>query len=218
MKRVLFVAFVFLAAATAFSQTAVFKEVSGKVEYRLAGKEWRPARSGVEVPAGTMVSTGFKSVSLIALGNSSVLVKPLTRLTIDEIVRVEGSEAARLFLLAGRVHVEAKPESGAALDFSVKSPTATASVRGTSFDFDGINLRVTDGGVSYASVIGQKRVVARGESSRLAENGMVEAPDKLEKQQSRVNSGSDFGFQAGTNGGGIVPPFIPSSTFVITIE
>jgi hypothetical protein len=216
MKRILFVAIAFLAAATAFPQTAVFKELSGKVEYQLAGKEWRPARAGVEVPRGTMISTGFKSMALIVLGKASVLVKPLTRLSIDEIVRVEGSEAAKLFLLAGRVRVEANTESGTPLDFSVRSPTATASVRGCAFNFDGPNLEVFDGEVLYASAIRQVRVVARGETSRLTDSGAVEAPRVLKQRGSIVICTSDFGFQSGDAGQGIIPP--PSGILVVAIE
>ncbi len=217
MKRIFLAVLALLAAATAFPQTAVFKELSGKVEYQLAGKEWRPANAGTEVPTGTMISTGFKSMALIALGNASVLVKPLTRLTIDQIVRVEGSEAAKLFLIAGRVRAEVTPESGKKIDFSVRSSTATASVRGSGFDFDGLNLERVHGRIHFVSRIGQSRTLFDGETSRLADDGSVEAPIKLQELRSVVTGTSDFGLSSGDSGVGIIPPTL-GFIFIIEIQ
>jgi len=217
MKRIFLAIFALLAAATVFPQTAVFKELSGKVEYQLAGQEWRPAKAGAEVPKGTMISTGFKSMALIALGNASVLVKPLTRLTIEEIVRVEGSEAARLFLIAGRVRAEITPESGKTLDFSVRSSTATASVRGSGFDFDSVNLEKIRGKTRFVNLIGQSRTILDGETSKLANDGTVEAPRKLQEQRSVVIGTSDFGFTSGDSGVGIIPPAL-GVVFIIEIQ
>ncbi len=217
MKPILFLLFTLLAAAAVFPQTAIFKELSGKVEYQLAGKEWRPAKAGTEVPPGTMISTGFKSQALIAIGNASVLVKPLTRLTIDEIVRAQGSEAARLFLIAGRVRAEVTPESGKTLDFSVKSASATASVRGSGFDFDGLNLERTHGRIRLVSWLGRSRTIFGGENSRIDFDGVVEAPKKLEEQGSLVTGTSDFGITTGDTGTGVVPPPL-GSVIIIVIE
>lgn len=217
MKRILFAVLALMAAAGAFAQTAVFKELRGKVEYQLEGKEWRPAKTGLEVPKGTMISTGFKSLALIVLGKANVLVKPLTRLTIEEIVRREGSEGAMLFLVSGRIRAEVTPESGKTLDFSVRSPIATAAVRGCAFDFDGVNLVVTDERVYLISPIQRSRTVSGGEVARLADDLTVEAPRDLQEQASRVISTSDFGFKTGDSGERIIPPPL-GSTFVITIE
>jgi hypothetical protein len=94
-----------------------------------------------------VVSTGFKSTAVIALGNSVLSVQPLTRLTVEDIRESAGNERVNINLQTGRIRADVKPPVGGKTEFTVKSPSATASVRGTSFEFDGLNLRVEEGRV-----------------------------------------------------------------------
>jgi ferric-dicitrate binding protein FerR (iron transport regulator) len=50
-------------------------------------------------------------------------------------------------LQTGRIRADVNPPLGGKTDFTVMSPMVTASVRGTSFDFDGVNLSVDEGRV-----------------------------------------------------------------------
>jgi hypothetical protein len=75
-----------------------------------------------------------------------VAVRPLTRVTLEQL-QSQGPESAELYLQTGRVRVEVRPPAGGAVNFTVRSPSATASVRGTSFEFDGVNLHVDEGRV-----------------------------------------------------------------------
>ncbi|MDR3247908.1 MAG: FecR domain-containing protein [Treponema sp.] len=130
------------------SGQAYIKEFSGKVELKAPGTEtWIPATTGAPLSRDTIVSTGFKSTALVALGNSVLLVRPLTRLTLTEIQNAQGNETVRVSLQTGRVRADVTPPPGGKTDFTVQSPMVTASVRGTSFDFDGINLHVDQGRV-----------------------------------------------------------------------
>ena len=52
-----------------------------------------------------------------------------------------------IHLRVGRIRAEVKPPVGGATEFTVRSPSATASVRGTVFEFDGIRLSVDEGRV-----------------------------------------------------------------------
>ena len=83
-----------------------------------------------------------------------------------------------MFLMAGRVKAEVTPKEGEKAEFKVKSPTATASVRGTGFEFDGHNLFVDHGAVQFESGIGVgiPKMVASGEFSTLSSAGTVTAP------------------------------------------
>jgi hypothetical protein len=74
-------------------------------------------------------------------------VQPLTRLSLEEIQNIQGDESVGLYLQTGRVRANVNPPAGGRTDFTVRSPSVTASVRGTSFDFDGINLSVDEGRV-----------------------------------------------------------------------
>jgi hypothetical protein len=163
-------------AVQAATVTATVMESAGKVEYQLPGKGWKPAKVGDTLPKGTIVSTGFKSTVLLKVGPSTVTVKPITRLSLEEILQSESGTQTQLFLLAGRVKAEVTPQKGSAVEFQVKSPTATASVRGTGFEFDGTNLLVEHGSVQLRAPHGMTRYVRNGEFSYVATNGSVTSP------------------------------------------
>jgi hypothetical protein len=197
-KRIgLIAVFVIVSAVFVTAQEAVFSEINGKVEYQLAGGEWQSAKLGDKVGKGSMVSTGFKSSAVLKVDATSISLKPITRLSLEELLKTQGGTSTQLFLLAGRVKADVPPQPGQTTDFRVNSPTATASVRGTSFEFDGVNLvvdrgvvklgaptpRIIAGGGGNAPVnaappggTGPSREVREGEFSYVAADGTVVAP------------------------------------------
>jgi hypothetical protein len=137
-----------LYAQESVGSQVVIREINGKVEIKAPGAtDWIPARQGQSIARTAVVSTGFKSTAVIALGNSLLSVQPLTRLTVEEIQETAGNERVNINLQTGRIRADVKPPVGGRTEFTVKSPSATASVRGTSFEFDGLNLRVEEGRV-----------------------------------------------------------------------
>jgi hypothetical protein len=177
MKTTLFLFCLLTVLAPAWSETAVFREVQGKVEYQTKGDDWLPAKVGVEIPVGTAVSTGFKSNTAIEILGSVVYIKPLTRIVIDQLTRNSVGTKTNLTLLSGKVKAEVKPSS-ATLEtaFNVKGPTATASVRGTGFEFDGENLLVNHGEVNFVNRWNINRSVKGGEYSSAGKGASVSPP------------------------------------------
>ncbi len=161
--------------------------MKGKVEYQTKG-EWLAAKVGVEVPAGTTISTGFKSSAAIEVLGSVVFVKPLTRIVLDELVKNGGGTTTNLTLLSGKVKAEVKPSSATAItNFNVKGPTATASVRGTGFEFDGVNLLVNHGEVDFSNRWQVSRSIRGGEFSSVGRNGTsVSAPIPVKQADKQV--------------------------------
>jgi hypothetical protein len=149
MKTTIAGLMVLLWAGTLFAQEGAFiREINGTVEVKASGAaEWSPARRGQELQRSTLVSTGFKSSAVIVLGNSTLVVQPLTRLSLDELVRAGSAEKVDVNLRAGKIRADVKPPVGGTTEFTVRSPSATASVRGTAFEFDGIRLHVDEGRV-----------------------------------------------------------------------
>lgn len=179
MKRLIFIGMVLLAVAGAWaaeSPLATIKEFTGKVEVMAPGGTWKPATKGMALAKNTAISTGFKSVAVLTLGSSVLTVKPLTKLSLEDIVRQQGSEQVKLYLSAGRVKAAVAAPAGGTTDFSVKSPSATASVRGTGFDFDGINLAVTEGVVVFVGTNGQAVKVPAGSLSSVGAGGGSSLP------------------------------------------
>jgi hypothetical protein len=131
-----------------FSQEAVIREINGTVEVKTADEVvWSPAHPGQNITRTTMLSTGFKSTAVVGLGNSVLTVQPLTRLTVEELEESGGDERINLNLRVGRIRADVKPPVGGNTAFTVRSPSATASVRGTVFEFNGTQLQVEEGRV-----------------------------------------------------------------------
>jgi hypothetical protein len=173
-KQMTLIALLVFAAAGIFGQTgetALVRSLVGTVEMKAPGKtEWEPVRSGQLLSVDAMISTGFKSTATLVLGDSVLLVRPLTRLSIIGLTRVSGDERVELNLLAGRVRAEVKPPSGMGIDFSIRSPTVTASVRGTVFEIDTLNLAVEEGTVDFAGISGAAVRVDAGGTSYVEED------------------------------------------------
>jgi hypothetical protein len=172
---VCFLLMMMIPMGTVFSQTpeALFIEVNGVVEIKEQGSgassEWERAAAGDPIGRNTIISTGLKSSALISLGNSRLEVRPLTMLTLQEIIRRDNTEETILYLRTGRVRAVVNPPSGQSVDFTVSSPIVTASVRGTSFEFDGRQLWVDDGRVLLTSPNGQKVYVSGTQRSYVDE-------------------------------------------------
>jgi hypothetical protein len=151
MKKMMLGLLILWGAAALFAEDssgALIREIRGTVEIKAPGAaDWGPARQGQSIPRAAMISTGFKSSAVILVGNSVLSVQPLTRLTVEEIEERAGTERVGLSLQTGRIRAEVKPPSGRKTEFTLRGPSATASVRGTSFEFDGIHLRVDEGRV-----------------------------------------------------------------------
>lgn len=133
------------------AQRAVIRDMAGIVEIKEAGSTaWEGARRGQALAGNTVISTGFRSTALLALGNSLLTVRPLTRLSIVELSKKQDTEQADFSLQTGRVRAEVYPPLDSKIEFTVRSSAATASVRGTIFEFDTLYLLVIEGTVEFS--------------------------------------------------------------------
>ena len=182
MKKTFF-AILLSAAITAgiFGQSGVIRELTGEVEIKPSGaSSFTAARAGDTVARDTIVSTGFKSTAVIVIGSSTITVRPLTRLSLAEIQSASDAENVNVNLQTGRVRVEVRPPAGTRADFTVQSTTASASVRGTNFEFDTVNLSVNEGTVSFGSVSGTPAVMVQaGGSSFIGTDGNAVSPAEI---------------------------------------
>jgi len=195
-----------LAQTGAFAQNGKIRELSGTVELKNPGSaDYVSAKIGETVSQRTVISTGFKSTALIEVGSALLTVRPLTRLTLTEISASSGAETINVHLQAGRVRVDVNPPAGTRASMSVSSPSATASVRGTSFEFDTRNLYVDHGTVNFRGSRGAGILVSAGSSSWIKDDGKVTHPIEAKNMNLRPPApmGSDNG--GGVLGGGPVP-------------
>ena len=196
MKKTALLLCVLLIGVCAFAQNGVVRELSGTVELKARGaQDYTAARQGDTVAQDTIVSTGFKSTALIEVGSTLITVRPLTRLSLTEISAAAGAETLNVNLQAGRVRVDVNPPAGTRASTAVSSPIATASVRGTSFEFDTRNIHVSHGTVSFAGNRGASipMLVNAGSTSRIEANGRAADPVtvKIENYQPPAPVGTD---------------------------
>ncbi|MCL2881221.1 MAG: FecR family protein, partial [Treponema sp.] len=92
-------------------------------------------------------------------------------LSLSEISSSAGTETINVNLQTGRVRVDVNPPSGIKAVMSVTSPMATASVRGTSFEFDTQSLTVLEGTVTFQGSNGGVMMVSAGSTSEISPNG-----------------------------------------------
>jgi len=178
MKKIIFTAiFITLAVCGAFCQNGIIRELTGEVELKRPGSSaFVPASAGEIVSSNTVISTGFRSTAIVSIGSSVITVRPLTRLSLAEIQAAENTENINVNLQTGRVRVEVKPAAGTKTNLNVQSPTATASVRGTTFEMDTRNLIGIEGKVLLSGVSGAGVLVTGGNSSSSNIDGTVSNP------------------------------------------
>ncbi|MFP4508673.1 MAG: FecR domain-containing protein [Spirochaetaceae bacterium] len=158
-------------------ERAVISQIRGTVEIQQqAGDVWEEARVGQIVAAGTRISTGFGSTAAIEIEDTVIRVRALSRLTIQELFESENVITTNMDLEIGRVRGEVRRASDRQFDFQLRGPTATASVRGTSFEFDGQNLTVDEGVVEIENSLGQRITVEAGRRSSVVGNEVPRSP------------------------------------------
>lgn len=140
----------------------VIQELTGDVYLKPAGSSvFVAARAGDEITQNTVISTGFKSTAVIAAGCSLITVRPLTRLSLAENINVN--------LQTGRVKVDTIP--GTTANCTVQSSCASASVRGTNFEFDTVNIKVNEGTAAFYGISGPAAIVKTGGKNSIGSDG-----------------------------------------------
>ena len=178
MKKILIIlVFISYSISTLFA-VATVSDFFGKVKVKFQGDTtWSKIYIGMEIPNNATVSTGFNSQIVLDLGNATLDVMPLTRMTVNEITESQDTINTSLFLQGGKIKADVKKIEGKVNDFSIKSPVATASVRGTAFAFSGNKLEVFRGEVAFrASKKSEKKPTIAQEKTEEADTLDSEAP------------------------------------------
>lgn len=172
----------------AVAMEATITAVTGKVEVQLSGQAWQAAQAGMSVPIGATISTGFNSRADLEIGPATLQVRALSRMRIDELIEQEGLVRSDLHLQVGRVRADVRSAEGVQSEFRLSSPVATAAVRGTSFEFDGVNIQVLSGLVRLANQFNESVTVGGGESSSAATDEPPAPPSEAREAAAAVRA------------------------------
>lgn len=107
---------------------------SGTVQVKHAGGLWITAENGMPLYESDSVKTGDNTSASIILFESSIIrLDSNTEVTLQEIIQQTGENSVTIQQGTGRTWNTIQKISGID-DYEVQTPTAVASVRGTSFD------------------------------------------------------------------------------------
>jgi hypothetical protein len=194
MKHFLIFILFTLSTGFVFAQNpeALIREMTGTVELKIGGSaDWVPAKVGDRIVKDTIISTGFKSAAILALGNSTITVRSLTSLSLAELINRNETETININLNTGRIRADINPPSGGKSSVTVQTPVATASVRGTTFEMNTANIHVLKGAVNYNPVDGifaRPVMVNAGQESWITDTGgAVHPTDAAEKARGLPN-------------------------------
>jgi hypothetical protein len=202
MKKIVIAAVLCTALAMTFAgaEEGIILETSGKVEIKHIGGAWIEAKTGQTLALGSVVSTGFGSRAKISIAGADLLVEPLSRLSVEELVIRRNVRKTDLNLRVGKVQVEIKKDPALKNDFTVRSPVSTAAVRGTIFTFDGKRIEVKEGRVSLSNNLGWARNYSAGQQGRMVPSGSPLPPAAQSEAQASLRA------PAGIAGDDVVPP------------
>lgn len=148
-NKTAFILLAFAACIPAAAFNATVLSVQGTAEVQ-DGSIWEEIVQGDELEEGSVISTGFKSSLVLKIKESTVTVGQLARVTIEELSESQASDNVCVYIDSGNIDASVGKESGKKVGFKIRSPVATASVRGTSFSVTSSGkLSVTDGLVGF---------------------------------------------------------------------
>lgn len=153
MKKIfVFVASLFLLISIASAQDATVTYVKGKVEVQRNGK-WLPLASGDSVAINEVINTGFQSEAKIKVIDSVMYLGPVTRITLEELSASDSQDSVNVYLTTGSVRSKVNHTETKRVNYTVHTPVAVASVRGTDWWITSNNdVYCSDGGIAVASL------------------------------------------------------------------
>lgn len=158
MKKLILSVILSALAFTSFAMQATVVSTKGKAEVQNGGA-WVALKAGDSLDQGSVIQTGFKSEVVIKIKESTVTVAQLSRITLQTLAEREGLNGAlgkdetSIFLDTGALRSNVQKSIDRRVGFTVRSPVATASVRGTIFDmkarYRAVNLSTIQGRVAF---------------------------------------------------------------------
>lgn len=158
MKKLILSVILSALAFSSFAMQATVVSTKGKAEVQTGGS-WIALKAGDTLDQGSVIQTGFKSEIILKIKESTVTVAPLSRITLQTLAEREGLNGAQgkdetsIFLDTGSLRSNVQKSADRRVGFTVRSPVATASVRGTVFDmkarYRSVNLSTIQGSVAF---------------------------------------------------------------------
>lgn len=231
MKKFILSVIFSVVAFSSFAMQATVVSTKGKAEVQNGGS-WVALKSGDTLNQGSVIQTGFKSQLVLKIKETTVTVAPLSRVTLQTLAEREGVDGAKgkdettIFLDTGSLKSNVQKSADRRVGFTVRSPVATASVRGTVFGlrtaFRALKLDAINGRIAFWKNTAKSErylnsgnisdftpdnviYVTKGEEATVTKDGGMKSPSQVSKENSTsIGSGtqSASGAEGGTSTGG----------------
>ena len=130
LKSLFAVLLVFVLSSQLFAVDGTVTYVKGKVEVQRGG-DWTSLKVGDKVSQSETISTGFQSEAKVKLMESVLYLGPVTRVTLDQLATTSDRDKVNVYLSAGTVRSKVNRTDDKRVNYTVRTPIAVASVRGT---------------------------------------------------------------------------------------
>ena len=173
-KKTIVLLAVFIVVFPLFADNAKVTYIKGKVEV-LRNEIWKPLKVGDEIVVSETVSTGFQSEAKIEYNGSIMSLGAVTRITLEQLSSSANKDNVSLYLKTGAVRSKVTHPQNHKVSYTVKTPVAVASVRGTDFT-------VTSNG-HVACAEGAVAVYANKSSNRNSRTAAVEEEEESSEEE-----------------------------------
>lgn len=172
--------------------SAKLTSISGDVSVRRSGGSFADANRGQELQASDDLSTGPDSSATLTFSDgSTMVVRPLSQISLASLTRQRDNVKVRVNLRIGQVAAKINKTQTETTDYSIKTPTATAAVRGTEFRLisyyppRGTETELIGGRVL---VSGRRGAVLAGPDERtiITDGDTIHSPREVRQELSRV--------------------------------
>jgi hypothetical protein len=185
--------FLLAGEVSAQNVTARLTGVSGDVSVRPSGGSFADASDGESLQAADDIATGPDGRATLTFSDgTTVTLEASTQCNIASLARQRGDVRVRVNLKIGQVEAKISKSETATPSFSVRTPNATASVRGTEFKQisyyppRGTEVELITGRVQVSS---SRTSVVQGpnEHSVVQQGGRLELPREYRTNETRAH-------------------------------
>lgn len=192
---VLFPTALFLTQQRAAAASMVLSILDGTADVARGTADFAPAGDGLVLSPGDRVRTSDQSHALVTfLDGSTLEIEPVTSITLDQATAaVDGAITIQIHQAIGRTWSSVQKLTLPNSKFEIKTPSATATVRGTGFVTDvlasGATTVTTTDGIVEVSAHGLTVVVPAGSFTAVQPSGPPSPPLPGQRPQNTLRFG-----------------------------
>jgi len=171
-------------SSLAYTQTA---RVVGIYQFSPSTQSWLPMNPDQQILPSTRLFNPSPRVIQLTLEGDMLTIGPFTEITVSSIRSL--STPTVLEVPSGSIRAQVRTSSAQerGVRFQIQSPVATASVRGTEFQFGWSKLDVTSGDVEVKNLLGQVHSVRANQRSQALIQEPIQSVEVSLRRNTRID-------------------------------